>query len=240
MYTVRNTLYNLIGKYKKEELYPIGTKIDLLFTSDELPNFLIVDKFYEDPMKIREFALQQEFYENSANYKGKRSNKFLFPLVKERFEQLLGTKIINWIIPKSANGCFQITDSSHPLVYHSDKQSYAAAIYLTPGASMEAGTSFWRDKKYKCRTSPFSSLERDKFNSDEERDIALSDIYNSDTILNSQYWELVDKVAPLFNRLVIWNGRLIHSASSYKQFGSNEPKDSRLVQLFFFDVVEKI
>lgn len=235
-YLVKDMRFNFTAIYKKEDLRIDCREFPKIFHETEIPNFVVVDRFYKDPLKIRDFALQQEFFENIKYYKGKRSRSFLFPNIKERFEKLLGVKIINWLDPNSANGCFQITSSVNNLVFHSDKLAFAAAIYLTPDAEPNSGTSFWRDKTYKCRTSPFNILERDKFENDEERSIAHAAIYNNETITNAEHWELVDRVSPLFNRLVLWNGRLIHSATNYDNFVSDDPEKSRLVQLFFFDI----
>ena len=49
-------------------------------------------------------------------------------------------------------------------------------------------------------------------------------------------WELVESIAGLFNRLVIWDAKLFHSATSYEDFSEDGPASTRLVQLFFFDV----
>ena len=51
--------------------------------------------------------------------------------------------------------------------------------------------------------------------------------------LDESQFDLVDKVGNVFNRLIIWDGRMIHAASAY--FGNNK-EDSRLFQLFFFDL----
>jgi transcription antitermination factor NusA-like protein len=51
-------------------------------------------------------------------------------------------------------------------------------------------------------------------------------------LLDRNAWELVDTVGNVFNRLVIFDSKLIHAASEY--FGSNI-HDSRLFHLFFFD-----
>lgn len=236
VYIVKHTSFGFIGKYKEEDIFRAGMILPRVFKEKELPNFLVVDDFYENPMQIREFALMQDFSQDSRFYKGKRSKKFLFESIKERFEELLGCKIKNWLLNDTANGCFQITNSDDPLVYHSDIQSYAAVVYLTPGASIENGTSFWKDKKYGCRTSPFDPLEKDKFSSDEEREIAHNEIYNNNSNLNADCWELVDRFSPVFNRLVIWNGKLIHSATGYENYNSEIPECNRLVQLFFFDI----
>ena len=50
---------------------------------------------------------------------------------------------------------------------------------------------------------------------------------------DSTNFELVDRVANVFNRLVIWDAKTIHAANKY--FG-DEIHNSRFFQLFFFDL----
>jgi hypothetical protein len=207
-----------------------------VFFNRRIPHMAMVDNFYKDPMAVRDLALQQEFVANLAVYKGKRTNeRFLWPFLKEEFERLLGRPIVDWL-NQPANGCFQITGYTDPLVWHSDLQSFAAAIYLTPDAPVSAGTSFWRDKKYNSRRPPQHPLEYDRFSSDEERNAAGDEIYSGYNILHPNNWELVDKVGAVFNRLVIWDAQMIHSASTYEGMEADVAKKARLVQLFFFTV----
>ena len=181
--------------------------------NSKLPDVLVVDNFYKDPDDIVNYANKQEFTTNNDHYKGTRSkDRHLFPYVKEEFERLLNVEITDWL-NQPYNGCFQITDHQNPLVYHSDSQQYAAAIYLTKDAD-EMGTSFWKDKKYGHRTPPSNQKE-------------LEEVYSEFNIVNPDNWELVDKVGGIYNRLVIWNAKMIHSASLYTV-------NPRLVQLFFF------
>ena len=202
------------------------------------PHILIVDNFYKDPMSVREIATQQIYYSNDKAFKGQRSVcRFLLPNMKEEFERLLGLRIKNWL-SYPTNGIFQITSYTDPLVYHSDLQNYAAAIYLTPNAPVNAGTSFWRDRIYGCRRPPFHPLEKDRFTDDKERQETQNNIYNDYNFIHNENWELVDRVGSIFNRLVIWDAQLIHSATSYEHFKNSlhDVDNSRLVQLFFFDV----
>ena len=120
------------------------------------------------------------------------------------------------------NGVFQITNGEHPIVWHSDSQSYAAAVYLTKEAGVGYGTSFWRDKNYGCRRPPNHPLEN-------KIGIKDSDVYTQYNLLHPDNWELVDRVGSVFNRLVMWDAKLIHSATQYGNF-------ERLVQLFFFSI----
>lgn len=207
------------------------------------PHMLIVDRFYTNPDWVRDFALQQDFQSDLRIYKGKRTKeRFLWPNLKEEFERLLQRNIHDWL-DQPANGVFQITGYDDPLVWHSDAQNYAAAIYLTPDAPVGAGTSFWRDKQFHCRRPPSHPLEADKFideqnpaNSESKRQIAYDEIYSLYNLTHPDNWELVDRVGAVYNRLVIWDAKLIHSASSYQGLVSDSLENGRLVQLFFFSV----
>jgi hypothetical protein len=191
--------------------------------SSRSPSILVVDNFYSDPDAVRRDALSREFAANNLYYKGKRSTtRLLTDTQKHEFERLLQRRITEWE-SHSANGCFQVTNSDDPLVYHCDTQNCAAAIYLTPDAPVGAGTSFWRDRKYHYRRGIDYDAE------------TAREVWHDYNLLHADNWELVDRVGAVFNRLVIWDARLIHSASSYETFGDEAAK-SRLVQLFFFDI----
>lgn len=191
-------------------------KLGAMEFSSRRPSILVVENFYKDPDKVVEYANSKEFAEDDRYYKGSRSTeRHLFPYVKEEFERLLGGAVINDWLMQPYNGCFQITDSRNPLVWHSDSQNYAAAIYLTKDADA-MGTSFWKDTKYGYRRPPDTAEH-------------CNEIYSPYNLVNQDNWELVDKVGGVYNRLVIWDGKMIHSASMYSE-------NPRLVQLFFFNV----
>lgn len=186
------------------------------------PQLLVVDDFYTDPVAVRRLALETEYAEGPAHYKGLRSKPFLFPYVKEEFERLLGCEILDWM-QQSANGVFQKTTSKEPLVWHSDSQSYAAAIYLNVQAKerdISSGTSFWQHNQTKARRPPESLVD-------------YNETYSAYNLTHPDNWTLVDRVGSVFNRLVIWDAKLIHSATSYQGFSLTCP---RLVQLFFFSI----
>ena len=194
--------------------------IDYMFNKRS-PHIVVVDNFYKNPDEIVKKAYEQEFKENNKSYKGKRSTNCLFPYVKEEFERILNVRITDWL-NQPMNGVFQITNKEHPLVWHSDLQSYAAAIYLTKNEGVGFGTSFWREKNFDCRRPPQHPLEN-------KPNVSELDVYSQFNILNPDNWELVDRVGSVYNRLVLWDAKLIHSATQYGNF-------ERLVQLFFFSV----
>lgn len=186
------------------------------FNPQKNKRVFIVDNFYEDPMAVRNYAMQQEFIEEPY-YIGKRTIKQFLPSgLKEQFEGIMGEKITRWE-EHGMNGRFQHNVSGLPLVYHCDDQKWAGLIYLTPDAPFEAGTKLLAHKQTKIR-----------HNSDPN----IMQCFNQRTFLDPTPYETVDVIGNVFNRLVIYSGGLIHAASAY--FGDNL-ENSRLWHMFFFD-----
>jgi hypothetical protein len=183
------------------------------------PSIVVVDNFYRYPDKIRQLALEAEYIVDDRYFKGHRTKRnYLFPYVKEELERLLQLGITDWM-QQPANGVFQQTTRADPLVWHSDQQDYAAAVYLNE-ERFDAGTSFWKH-----------AITDDRRPSNDPE--VNADLYSEYNLTHPDNWELVDKVGSVFNRLVIWDAKLIHSASTY---GGFDVKGPRLVQLFFFSV----
>jgi hypothetical protein len=181
----------------------------------------VVDNFYEDPLAVRDFALSQLYFDD-AGYLGMRTRKqFFFEGVKEKFEEIIGEKITDWE-NQGMNGRFQTCKAGIPLVYHSDAQKWAAMVYLTPNAPIECGTSFYRHKETKIHH--VSQIDWDKGEGVK--------VFNQQTFVDKTPYEMVDTVGNIFNRLVIFDGGLIHAASEY--FGWDIPS-SRLFHMYFFN-----
>lgn len=175
----------------------------------------IVDNFYKNPNQVREIALQFDFQPNIQYYKGLRSSQvYRTEEMKQVFESIIGEKINNW--EYTINGCFQITSSSDPQVYHYDQQKWAAMIYMTPNAPIQSGTRLHSHK------------ESGVHHGDDP------EVWKAFTMgyYDSTQYEITAEAGNVFNRLVIMDARHIHSAGPY--FG-NSNENSRLVQLFFFD-----
>ncbi len=203
-----------------------------------VPHVLVVDNFFDDPDQIRAIALAQEYVEDLSRYKGLRStHRFLWPHLREELGRLLGTPVTRWL-ELDMNGVFQQTSYRDPLVWHHDLQSYAAAVYLTPDAPPQSGTSFWRDRTHGCRRRPDHPLERKRLGSDQALAAARSIVYDEYNIMHGDNWELMESIAGLYNRLVIWDAALFHSATTYEHFNADHTATAptRLVQLFFFDI----
>jgi GR25 family glycosyltransferase involved in LPS biosynthesis len=181
-----------------------------------------VDNFYENPDAVREFALNQEYVEGGfgRGFIGRRTDKqFLFPGLKEKFEEIIGMKITEWE-SHGMNGRFQNAHAGEPLVWHCDSQKWGGMLYLTPDAPYQCGTTLYAHKKTRARSYY-----------DEGWDAAWKDI-PGDPHLDGTSFEPVDVLGNVYNRLVIFDASNIHSASEY--FGT-VMENSRLWQMFFFD-----
>lgn len=213
------------GQIKNMEEYIYGTPEEKKFfsiTPKAKQTSWIVDNFYESPGEVRRFALEQEYVEGGfgRGFIGRRTEKqFLFPGLKERFEQIMGKSIIKWE-EYGMNGRFQIAWSGEPLVYHCDSQKWGGMLYLTPDAPFQCGTTLYAHKKTRARTYY-----------DQGWDASWKDI-PGDPHLDGTPFEPVDVLGNVYNRLVIFDASCIHSASEY--FGTVS-ENSRLWQMFFFD-----
>jgi len=208
-------------------LKEIDFSFDLNKTLDT--NLIVVDDFYKDPYHIRDFALSRGSFSPHPQYhKGQRTEENFRPDgVKEILGKLLHKKIKNWET-HGANGVFQFCTSEDPLVYHVDTQSYAAVVFLTPDAPPESGTTFYRSKVNGLRENPTDKISKQLNKSKEQ---LRSEIFKNGFYDKTQF-ETVDVIGNVFNRLVVWDAKLIHAASEY--FGENK-YNSRLFHMFFFD-----
>ena len=186
---------------------------------NQRPGIFVVENFLQNPEEHRQFALQLD-YKKKGSY-GVRSAPYPYLEYKAAFERILRRPITRWDEPEASgvNGCYQFCDKDQDLVYHVDGQQYAAVLHLTPDAPLSSGTSFWRSKH-----------SGERIHNGQYSELTFGG--QGEYLKDPAHWELVDQVGNVFNRLVIWYGRYIHSASEY--FGE-DIHDSRLFQVFFFD-----
>lgn len=189
--------------------------------------FFVVDNFYADPMAVRNFALQQTYYPGEGAVGHRTRKQFMFDGVREAFESIIGTKIADrdngygWF-DEGINGRFQYCPAGTPSVFHCDTQKWAAVIYLTPDAPPQSGTSFLRHKETKIFHNSQINWEAGE---------GLK-VFNQKTFVDGTPYETIDIVGNVFNRLVIFDGGLIHSGMNY--FGW-DIESSRLFHIFFFN-----
>jgi hypothetical protein len=184
-----------------------------------MPSIVVVDDFLPDPDAVRSVALEQPFVKmHSAGLRTERQFLHLAPY-RERFESILGCGVAHWD-DNDANGRFQCCFASDAIPYHSDSQSYAGVLFLTPGAPLEAGLSFFKStlSGRRGRTSDPDEMRR---------------TFGDGAEFDRGRWIEVDRIANLFNRLVLFDAHLAHGASAY--FG-DRIANARLFQNFFFNI----
>lgn len=202
-----------------EQQAPEIAVTDFKINAGQNKRIWVVDNFYQDPHAVREFALSRDYIEGGIGrgFIGSRTREqYLFTGLKPAFERIMGETITQWE-QYDMNGRFQYCLSGDPLVYHADLQNWAAIIYLTPDAPPECGTSTFVHKQSGVRHT---------------HDPNLDAAFNQHTYLDRTPYQEVDVVGNVFNRLVIFDGRLIHSAREYFGWDINS---CRLWQMFFFD-----
>ena len=99
-------------------------------------------------------------------------------------------------------------------------------VFLTPNAPLETGTAFYKSK--------FTGATIfDGTHDPEEFQKTFKGVSKNVNFYDSTQYELMDEVANVYNRLVLFNAKRIHAATKY--FG-DEIENARFFQLFFFDV----
>lgn len=222
-------------KYRNETIFKVTGKkygnknLDEIIQLNLLtkPELIVVDNFYKDPDIVREYALEQEFKANEAYHKGSRTQKSYIPSwAKAEFSRLLNKEVKEFV---GATGVFQYCIAKDNVVYHYDTQEYAAMVYLTPNAPLQTGTQTYRSK----RTGLFAAAtdaDAARLNMPKEQIDFIS--FNGNNFYDRHNMELVDSVANVYNRLVIFNARALHAATSY--FGDTK-ENARLFHLYFFN-----
>ncbi len=200
------------------------------------PTFITIDDFYEDPYKVREYALTCEYdgdkvsgnYNNgNAPWPGKMSKKpYLVPGLDLNVGKMLKRNVIQHLGKDS--GKFRISklgDTSNNLVHADDSLNnyplYAGVVYLNPDVIDTEGTIFYKHKPSNERVLTSKDEYKRMVANGEDKDIS--------------YWqrELVSYVT--WNRLIIYPGHMFHGIGPL--FGSTD-ESARLVQVFFWETVK--
>lgn len=188
-------------------------------------NTLIIDDFYQNVDGVREFALSQEFGVK-GNYPGQRTISFANDEIKNYMNNLIrpfAGEITYWS-DDEYNGAYQYTTQYERSWIHSDQTTkWAALIYLTPNAPLSGGTGLFRHKETGLYQTPLKE--------DGSYDMDLMDYIGMDA-QDITKWDMTDRLANKYNRMVMYRGDLFHTSLDY--FGTNK-ENGRLFQTFFFD-----
>jgi hypothetical protein len=188
-------------------------------------DLLILDNFYNDPVGVREFALSQAF-DVPGNYPGNRTKPFYTDDVKDLIQKMIFAQAgkITAFEEFKETTAFQYTTAADRSWVHADQTTmWAGVCYLTPDAPPSGGTGIFKHKPTGYTRVP--RLADGSYNME-----ILNEI-NKDS-QDMTKWELMDRVANKFNRLVLYRGDLFHVSLDY--FG-RDMYSGRLFQTFFFN-----
>jgi hypothetical protein len=188
---------------------------------------IVVDNFYNNAQKTRDFILTQEF-SVKGNFPGQRTISYANEHLKNIIQSYVGPfggKITEFPITSTLekdkpiyNGSFQYTTARERSWVHTDSwNNWAGVLFLTPNAPISSGTAF-----YRFMNGEYTEEDVKLLGTKEQSDRFSQDLTK---------WELVDTVGNVFNRLILFNSKRFHMSMDY--FGDNK-ENSRLFQVFFF------
>lgn len=193
----------------------------------DFPIFCI-DKFYENPDKVREFALTCQYRpegEGNEKYSGYRTecistidndfyNKFCEKILSIFYQNLIKTdyRILTYFCIHPLRDT-EIKSSENRGRIHTDHKSLiGGVVYLNPNPYINSGTSVYR------------LLKQDEHVPDAEVIIQKNKI--------SRYIETAS-FKNVYNRLVGFDGKIIHGITN-----TYMPNDMRLTQVFFLNYLK--
>ena len=204
-------------------------------------SIIIVDDFHENPEEVRNYAISATYTkEESSTYPGLNSTTgFQEDTLKSKIESILQRQIK----PSNPFGYFRYSwntaDQENPKLqkYHVDNGwEFGGVCYLNTDEQLKnhknAGTLFARHKTLKIDATPRTAEEAEIFGYTHYDELRQSIIYGDG--LDENKWDSYARVLPKFNRLVLFRSWMYHS--HHINFGTQDPAQSRLVQLFFFNL----
>lgn len=199
-----------------------------------------VDNFFEEPEKIRNFALSQIFnYSPEGKYPGRRTDylhkinpEFFNFFTKKLFSIFYNFEVetVNWVV--SAH--FQLIESyeddrlNRGWIHLDDRSLFAGVVYLNQNPDPSAGTSIYDLKDNE--EFEYDQTMKHKFYKGEISDI---EIYVNSLEKNNSKFEKTIEFKNKFNRLIAFDGESFHKIDSFSN--NNEP---RLTLVFFVHEVQ--
>ncbi len=200
----------------------------------------VVDNFFDDPDKVRQLALAQNYTRSPGHYPGYRSNRI--DHIDQNFEREFTEKALSFFFDFNHHEVTWTIESSFQSIpkefeegwVHDDRSpdgwNVAGIIYLNPNPEEHSGTSICSLKPNvdvsKLNLADFTNIKR-KFYKGESVDI--KQYRESRDQLNS-YFNTTVTVENVYNRLMMYSANELHRANRF--FGSTL-EDSRLTLMFY-------
>ena len=203
-----------------------------------------VDDFYNDPHKVRDYALSLDYCNEDGNYPGVRSKSLhkINPYFFDNFCKKIFSLFYNfdyenlkWKVETSFHKIYPYEDQDLNVGdIHQDNLSgvVSGLIYLNPDSLLDSGTSFYRLKKNQILTE--ENLEdktnlKKKFFKEKEN----PNLFKKHFQKHNSKFEKILEVKNVYNRMIVYPSNIWHGQSDYRM--NNEP---RLTQVFFVHELE--
>jgi len=201
----------------------------------------IIQNFYHDPYKIRDFALKQEFkhcYE-LENF------PFVFPGTRTKDLSELDSDLFNSMCEKltsvfhnfeydqlqwQISSSFQsVTKDYGQGIIHQDTNAvFAGVLFLTPNPPLNSGTSIFKENSA-FKAEKYAEILKENDRRFKANEPILSDyrnMFNEVVTVNNE-----------FNTLIMYEAHHHHAAN---QFFGDHLENSRLAQVFFIHRVDAV
>ncbi|MET3134453.1 tetratricopeptide (TPR) repeat protein [Oxalobacteraceae bacterium GrIS 1.11] len=239
---------------QQDSTLPAATLLDGAADAAALREFVaaidlhIIDDFLADPAAYRRQALALPFHQQryaGQNYPGMQTDGGDCQDIMERIASAVGQPI-KFISPDNGSYRLSYADAEARTDIHVDNESgenfnfYAGVLYLNRPEQCQGGTTFWRHGASGWRRRPPEAEVRaggyPSFKHFQKRWLANVAVRKfNDLRERREDWQALLEVPMRNNRLIIYRGHYFHSISHV--FGAS-PEDGRLVQLFFFELID--
>ena len=208
-----------------------------------------VDNFFDDPDKIRNYALSLDYHTDpGGNWPGERSE--CLSGINYRFYSETAMKILrvfypdltlvgvggNHFVKYSAQATFQKVSKKHFTNRTASKEGWihsdypvtmTAILYLTPGGSLDNGTSIYKLKDdIVTYDSQYNIVKKDSYTNNNITD----DIYKQGKNNNNSQFIETARVGGSYNSLVCFDSAQFHGARNFE----TESDEDRLTMVWFF------
>jgi len=215
-------------------------------------DIIVIDNFYSDPFKVREYALNElknnsYFPYGNQEWKATKTKKYNNCPFKNstslinNLEEIINEKIDieNWRLDYPEHGT--IEDNTHSRNFIKSAK-WNCAFHIKPITNQKLGcgvhnhvTDIWNG----VGEEGWVGLIYLNPNAPKDTGLFLWENINKNNNYNwmtpSENWVLIDSLGAVFNRLILCRGKMPHSGADGF---SNEDENGRLYQTFFFKTVE--
>ncbi len=201
----------------------------------------VVDKFFEDPDSIREWALSLPYYtDEKGRWPGGRTQALheINPEFVDYFSKKFFSLFFNFELEKvnwAMDMCFHQIDKSYGSgwIHQDESVRLAGIIYLTPNANPKSGTSLYSRKSEAvfAKNKKEALMSKVDFYTTGNTTVDQAEPYRKH--IESEFIETAN-ISNIYNRLVAYDGHLHHAANEYL----DEKENTRLTLVFFVNHLE--